>query len=100
GPLTASRHPAFRPLLAFVVDDERRLPHRNRYVQDRQPSMAADGKRASLGLEFLVLFVDTVDGQISEDGYPSGSAAFDAAKMKRGHSRRGPLLSTNSRVLL
>ena len=88
-------HSAFRFLFAVVVHQDECLPHRHRDVQNRQSSMPAHGKGAGADLEFLVLFINSLYCQIGENGYPRGAAAFAAPKMKGGHARWSPLLSTN-----
>lgn len=96
-PRPERHHSRFRFLFAAFVHQDESLPHGNRDVQNRQPSMPAHGNRAGADLEFLVLFIDSLYRQIGENGYAGGAAAFAAPKMKGGHARWSPLSFYESR---
>jgi len=86
-PLPKRHHSAFRFLLAVLVSQDECLPDRHGDVQHRQPTVPAHGKRAGPDPEPLVLSIDSLHGQIDEDGYADGSTAFAVPTVKGGHDQ-------------
>ena len=54
--------------------------------------MATYGKRTGVNPEFLGLLVESLNGDVGENGYPSCPPPFHASKMKVGHQGTSMLL--------
>lgn len=75
-------------LPAAFIGHQELLTKDDRSFQNHPPAMAADGMRARLGFELLILFVKALDYQIHKNRNSGGTAPFNAAKVKDGHGAR------------
>ena len=66
-------------LPAFFIGDQELLTEDDRGSQNHHPAMAADGMRARLDFELLILFIKALDDQIHKKCYSGSTAPFNAA---------------------